>query len=108
MKFYDPAKAATVNWGLEANTLKNSDTVEALIINSFDRVQIDLDAQLPTLHVPTLIVHGDFDQIPLGSSEYLHQHIPGSQIVVVSHSGHFPFIEQPEQFVAALRTFLSQ
>jgi len=108
LRFYDPSKAATVDWGEAGNTLKNSDTVGALINNSFDRVQPAIDAQLPTLHVPTLIVHGDYDPIPLASSQYLQQHIPGSQIVVVPHSGHFPFIEQPEQFVAALRTFLSR
>lgn len=106
LKFYDPAKAATVNWATEENTLRNSATVRALIISSFNRMQHEMDTELPTVHVPTLIVHGEFDLIPLGSSEYLHQHIPGSQIVLISQSGHFPFIEQPEQFVAALRTFL--
>lgn len=108
LKFFDPAKAVTVDWPMEENTLKNSETVRALIINSFNRVQHTLETQLPTVHVPTLIVHGDFDAIPLASSEYLHQQIPGSQLVVISQSGHFPFIEQPEQFIAALRSFLQR
>jgi len=106
LRFYNPAKAASVDWGIEENTLKNSQTVRALITSSFNRIQHDIDTTLPTVRVPTLIIHGDFDPIPLGSSEYLHQHIPGSQIVLISQSGHFPFIEQPEQFVAALRSFL--
>ena len=108
LKFYDPAKAATVDWAMEENTLKNGATIRALITASFNRMQHDMDTQLPTIHVPTLIIHGDFDAIPLGSSEYLHQHIPGSQIVLIAQSGHFPFIEMPEQFVAALRPFLSK
>jgi pimeloyl-ACP methyl ester carboxylesterase len=91
---------------MEENTLKNSLTVRDLIENSFNRVQHDLNAQLPTLRIPTLIIHGDFDAIPVESSEYLHQQIPGSQIVVITESGHFPFIEQPEQFIVALRAFL--
>lgn len=106
LRFYDPAKAATVDWAMEENTVKNSVTVRALITSSFNRMQHDMDTQLPTVRVPTLIIHGDFDPIPLGSSEYLHQHIPGSQIVLIAQSGHFPFIEQPEQFVATLRSFL--
>jgi proline iminopeptidase len=108
LKFYDPTKAATVDWAMEENTLKNSATVRALITASFKRIQHDIDAQLSTVRVQTLIIHGDFDLIPLESSEYLHQHIPGSQIVPISQSGHFPFIEQPEQFIAALRAFLSK
>ena len=106
LKFYDPAKAATVKWAMEENTLKNALTVRDLLDNSFNRMQPDLNALLPTLRVPTLMIHGDFDAIPVESSEYLHQQIPGSQIVVISESGHFPFIEQPEQFVTAVRAFL--
>ena len=105
LRFYDPAKAP-VDLTIDENTLKNADTVEALMRNSFNKKQHDMDTQLPNVHVPTLIIHGDFDPIPLQSSEYLHEQIPKSQIVIVNEAGHFPFIEQPEQFVAALRTFL--
>jgi len=105
LRFYDPAKAP-VAWAMDKSTLKNSPTVHALMNNSFNKMQHDIDTQLPTLQVPTLIIHGDFDPIPLASSEYLHEQIPRAQIVVITESGHFPFIEQPEQFVAALRAFL--
>lgn len=107
LRFYDPAKAASVDPAIDENTLKNADTVGALIKTSFNKMQQDFDNQLPTIHVPTLIIHGDFDPIPLKSSDYLHEQIPESQIVIMIEAGHFPFIEQPEQFVTALRTFLS-
>jgi len=106
LRFYDPAKAP-VDLAIDENTLKNAETVSALLRNSFNKMQQEFDAQLPTIHVPTLIVYGDFDPIPLESFEYLQEQIPGSQLVVIPKSGHFPFIEQPEQFVAALRSFLS-
>ena len=107
LRFYDPIKASSADWVIDENTLKNSATVHALLTSSFDRMQVDMDTQLPTVLVPTLIIHGDFDPIPLKSSEYLHEQIPKSQIVIITEAGHFPFIEQPEQFVTALRTFLS-
>jgi proline iminopeptidase len=106
LRFYDPAKAP-VDWAMEENTLKNADTVNTLMRISFNKMQHDMETQLPTIHVPTLIIHGDFDPIPLKSSEYLHEQIPESQIVIINEAGHFPFIEQPEQIVVALRTFLS-
>ena len=106
LRYYDPAKAP-VDLTTDENTLKNAEIVNELMQTSFNKMQHDIDIQLPTIHVPTLIIHGDFDPIPLASSEYLHEQIPRSQIVVITKSGHFPFIEQPEQFVAALRTFLS-
>jgi pimeloyl-ACP methyl ester carboxylesterase len=92
---------------MDKNTIKNNPMVHALLQNSFHKMQHDIDTQLPAIHVPTLIIHGDFDPIPVNSSEYLHAQIPGSQFVVIIKAGHFPFIEQPEQFVAALRTFLT-
>ena len=106
LRFYDPAKAP-VDLAIDENTLENADTVNSLMRISFNKMQHDIETQLPTIHVPTLIIHGDFDPIPLKSSEYLHEQIPESQIVIIIKAGHFPFIEQPEQFVAALRTFLS-
>jgi proline iminopeptidase len=106
LRFYDPAKAPVV-WAIDKNTIKNNPTVRALLNNSFNKMQHDIDTQLPTIHVPTLIIHGDFDPIPVKSSEYLHEQIPESQIVIIIKAGHFPFMEQPEPFVAALRTFLS-
>jgi len=108
VKFYDPANAAEVEWAMEENSIKNSETLRSLIRTSFNRVKLDLEAQLPTVKVPTLIVHGSFDAVPSGSSEYLQQKIPGSEIIIFQESGHFPFIEQPEQFVTALREFLQK
>jgi len=105
IRFYDPAKAP-IGLTIDENTLKNGDIVNQLMRTSFNKVQDDIDTQLPTIHVPTLIIHGDFDPIPLASSEHLHEQIPRSQIVVITKSGHFPFIEQPVQFIVALRTFL--
>jgi proline iminopeptidase len=105
LQFYDPAKAP-VDWVIDENTLENADTVNSLMSTSFDKMQHALETQLPTIPVPTLIIHGDFDPIPLKSSEYLHEQIPESQIVIITEAGHFPFIEQPEQFVTALRSFL--
>ena len=107
LRFYDPAKAP-VAWAMDKNTLKNNPTVHALMNSSFNKMQHDMNTQLPTIRVPTLIIHGDFDPIPLASSEYLHEQIPGSQIVIINEAGHFPFMEQPEQFAAAFRTFLSK
>src|SRR5262249_16016572 len=106
LRFYDPAKAAGVTWASEPNTLKNSATVSALIQSSCSGMRLHMQSHLPTPRVPALIMYGDFDPIPRASFEYLHQQIPGSQLVQIPHSGHFSFIEQPEAFIAAVRTFL--
>ncbi|HEV3266391.1 MAG TPA: alpha/beta fold hydrolase [Acidimicrobiales bacterium] len=57
--------------------------------------------------MPTLIIWGDRDDIiPVSHAHAAHQAIPGSQLVIIEGVGHFPQIEAPEQFVAALLDFV--
>ena len=49
---------------------------------------------------PTLIVHGARDRIvPVAASRLLHQQIPGSDFVVLPHSGHCPQLDNPSEVV---------
>ncbi|MGV0813767.1 alpha/beta hydrolase [Mycolicibacterium boenickei] len=52
------------------------------------------------LGCPTVVVHGARDRIiPVYSSQILHQQIPGSELVVLSRSGHCPQLDDPEAVV---------
>jgi proline iminopeptidase len=67
----------------------------------------DTRPALAKLTMPTLIIVGARDAIlPLSHSEALAKAIPGARLEVFDHSGHFPFIEEPAGFVAAIRSFL--
>jgi proline iminopeptidase len=37
----------------------------------------------------------------------IHRAIPGSQFAVFERSGHFPFYEEPEEFVRVIEDFLA-
>jgi pimeloyl-ACP methyl ester carboxylesterase len=57
--------------------------------------------------LPTLIIWGDRDDIiPVSHAHAAHAAIPGSRLVILEGVGHFPQIEQPKQFVAALVDFV--
>jgi pimeloyl-ACP methyl ester carboxylesterase len=57
--------------------------------------------------MPTLIIWGDRDDIiPVSHAHAAHEAIPGSRLVIIDGVGHFPQIEAPEQFVAALIDFV--
>jgi proline iminopeptidase len=66
----------------------------------------NLDKKLALLHIPTLIIHGDFDPVPLSAAETNHQILKGSRLVIFQNCGHFPFIEQQEMFIKAVDGFL--
>ena len=68
----------------------------------------DLTQSLDRITAKVLITVGRHDYIcPLALSEHLHKGIPQSQLVIFEESGHFPWVEEPRKFFAALNAFLS-
>ena len=72
-----------------------------------DIARFDLNPELPKFKFPTLVVTGRYDMnvAPLVAYK-IHNAIPGSKFVVFERSGHIPFYEEPEAFVAAVDSFL--
>jgi len=65
--------------------------------------------RLHRIKVPTQLVWGAEDRVV--SADYGRQWqraIPGAQMVVIDRAGHYPQIEQPEQFVAAVEGFVNK
>jgi proline iminopeptidase len=61
--------------------------------------------QLDSVHVPSLIVHGKQDPIPLASSEAAARAM-NAELVVIDGSGHVPYVERPQLLFSAIREFL--
>ena len=53
-----------------------------------------------------MIVAGGDSVFPLSAMHYLAGTIPDARLEVVDGVGHFPFLEAPEAFAAAVREFL--
>jgi pimeloyl-ACP methyl ester carboxylesterase len=70
--------------------------------------EADLREVLPRIEVPTLLLYGELDtRSPLDVAEDLHRSIPGSRLVVLPGVGHLASAEQPDEFNAAVRGFLT-
>ena len=69
---------------------------------------LDLEARLPTLSCPTLVVAGSEDiNAPVAAARQIAGLIPGAEMHQVPGVGHFPPFEQPEVFNALLQPFLA-
>lgn len=69
--------------------------------------QADGRASLPYIDIPTLVVCGEEDVItPPKESRTLATCVPGASLVLVPDAGHFPMLEKPAVFNAALQAFL--
>ncbi len=59
----------------------------------------DLREAVEMVSMPTLILHGKKDKIcPFAFAEYIHEHIPESELVSFENSGHALFYEELDKF----------
>lgn len=65
----------------------------------------DLVPALRDLRVPSLVVHGRQDPIPLASAEAVAEAL-SARTLWLDDCGHVPYVERPEAMFAAIRAFL--
>ena len=61
---------------------------------------------LANLHVPCLVLCGEFDELPPACSYRIHSALPNSRLHIFSGCSHMPFYEDPDAYFACLRGFL--
>jgi proline iminopeptidase len=103
MLFYSPqkrdgfvAQAGDYHYNLQVNEAVNADLG-----------RLDLTPELAKFKMPTLVMTGRYDLNVAPVIAYrISQAIAGSKFVVFEQSGHMPFYEEPERFVAEVNGFL--
>jgi len=67
----------------------------------------DLRALLDHIVQPTLVMHGELDQIiPVGAGSYLAERLPNAELARMEEIGHAPFFSRPDESVKLWRAFL--
>ena len=65
----------------------------------------DLFPALRELDVPTLLLHGEHDFIPVELAERIAEAVPGARLAVLPGCGHFTYLEEPEQVFEEVARF---
>jgi pimeloyl-[acyl-carrier protein] methyl ester esterase len=69
----------------------------------------DLREKLGGISQPTLLLHGENDVItPPEAARWMHRQMPHSQLVMLPHCGHAPFLSHPREFISAVARLLSR
>lgn len=69
----------------------------------------DVSARLGELKMPVLILQGADDFItPIAEARRIAAAVPGTKVVELRASGHFPFLEENRPYVAAIRGWLRE
>lgn len=69
---------------------------------------IDIRAVLPSIHVPTLVIHrsGDRD-VPIGNGRFLAQHIPGAKWVELAGNDHVWWVGDSDAILDEVQEFVT-
>jgi proline iminopeptidase len=80
--------------------------VQQSVWDSLGEFDLLTAGKLDSVRVPTLILYGDRDPIPIASSEAAARAM-GARFVTIDNAGHVPYVENPAALFAAIREFLS-
>jgi 3-oxoadipate enol-lactonase len=70
--------------------------------------KIDLTARLKEIKTPILVLCGDQDPgTPPAMSKEIHEHAPGSKLVMIPQAAHLANLENPAAFTRAMQEFLA-
>jgi len=73
-----------------------------------DMAELDYTVSVSGYDFPVLVIHGRYDPVITPATAWkLHQLIPGSEITILSATGHLPFAERPAVFVERIQRFLA-
>jgi pimeloyl-ACP methyl ester carboxylesterase len=66
-------------------------------------------SRLPQITAPTLVIHGESDQlVPTGNGKLIASRIPGAELVLLPQASHIFSTDQPEAAHKAILKFLSE
>ncbi len=69
--------------------------------------RIDVRPILPTITVPTLVIHAREDPIPVQCGRYLADHIPGARYLEVDGVDSAPWLTEPDRILTEIEEFLT-
>jgi class 3 adenylate cyclase/alpha-beta hydrolase superfamily lysophospholipase len=75
-------------------------------LNRLD-AEIDVRGVLTAIRVPTLLVHGDNDHVPIEGARYMADRIPGARLIELAGARHVPEGDDFERFCDETERFLT-
>ncbi|HVD00402.1 MAG TPA: alpha/beta hydrolase [Candidatus Dormibacteraeota bacterium] len=103
--FPEPGVDHIKRWALDILTRSTPETAAALVEAMWG---LDLVERLPSIQLPTLVIHGREDGVvPLAAGELMAARLPNARLVVIDGCGHVPTMTFPQRVVEEVEAFLA-
>jgi pimeloyl-ACP methyl ester carboxylesterase/class 3 adenylate cyclase len=70
-------------------------------------IETDVRDLLPSVRVPTLVLHREEEMIPVEGAKYMAEHIPGARLIVLPGADHIPFYGDADGYAEEIEEFLT-
>lgn len=108
LAWYDPSRITKETLSLYKKPLQVENWDRALWELTLASRKSDLATRLSEFTLPVLVVTGEADRIvPTADSVRLAEELPQATLVVIPQAGHVAHEEQPEEFLQAVKRFLT-
>jgi proline iminopeptidase len=91
----------TQEWILKARQIE-----ERLMHETWLSSEYNLLPRLEGLNIPTLVIHGDYDIIPVECVAHIAQAITGARFVLLRECGHFSYLERSNEVRKEIADFV--
>ncbi len=100
-------KAGFISQG-KKGILKARAVEDRLMRDTWQVPGYNLLPKLRGLNIPTLVIAGDHDFIPVEVAEHIAQALPNATLVTIKDCGHFSYLERPGDVRSALNDFFQR
>ena len=91
-------------WGrFERQSMSPAIALDIIRLNT----EMDIREVLPSIRVPTLVMHSVEDVVPIEGARWLADQLPDAQFVEVPGDAHWPWITEPDASVDEVQQFLT-
>ncbi len=101
-----PAWFADADMALHFALPRSLNETGATVLARLRARHYDWRREVSAVRVPTLVIHGALDPLPVETSRELISLLPHAQHVVIPDAGHMPFWEAPDVFFPLVERFL--
>ncbi len=70
-------------------------------------MELDIRAILPTIRVPTLLLHRTGDMLPVEGARYMAERIPGARLIEMEGDDHWPWVGDPDEVCGHVEEFVT-
>ena len=104
---YNVSDVNKLSLNFSATTAKNQTTIQTFFSKGLFEKNYNYTRKLNKLNIPTLVIHGDVDPVPLWTEKQTAAAIPNAKLIVIKKSGHFSFVENEKQVIDEINNFIN-